>query len=265
MRILLTNDDGIDARGICILEEVLSESHEVCVVAPCANRSGSSSSISMYSDQKLVKKSEKKFFLDGSPVDCVISALRGGYIPFVPEVVISGINNGANLGTDIIYSGTCGAARQASLYGVPGLALSIDFSYGECSFTGSLTGKSEKKDSAYRSLSYYVRDNMSSLLPLCGTKDSRSGSLECFVNVNAPFSDEIRGTRQASVCSRVYGDRVDVSCGCGTLYSSCRGGGKIASLGDACGDGILVENGFVSVSAVYAQPVAKYFSSFSLN
>ena len=140
MRILLTNDDGISSLGIKLLAKVLrSGGHRVFTVAPDINRSGSSHSIMFLSNPlKLAEIEEDTWSCSGSPADCVISALLGG-IPEIcistegtafnmeraPDLVLSGINAGANLGTDIVYSGTAAAARQGSFFGIPSVALSL--------------------------------------------------------------------------------------------------------------------------------------------
>jgi len=140
MRILLTNDDGISSPGITLLAKALREAgHRVFIVAPDANRSGCSHSINfLWGPQKLKKIEDDTFSCSGTPVDCVIIALLGG-IPELristedggldmekaPDLVLSGINAGANMGTDIIYSGTAAAARQGSLFGIPSVALSL--------------------------------------------------------------------------------------------------------------------------------------------
>jgi len=140
MLILLTNDDGIASQGITLLAKALREAgHRVLIVAPDTNRSGCSHSIHFLSGPLKLKEIEKDTFsCSGTPVDCVITALLGG-IPEIciskedggldlekaPDLVLSGINAGANLGTDIIYSGTAAAARQGSLFGIPSVALSL--------------------------------------------------------------------------------------------------------------------------------------------
>jgi 5'-nucleotidase len=140
MRILLVNDDGISSPGIRLLAKALrSAGHRVFTVAPDINRSGSSHSILFLSGPlKLAEIEEDTFSCSGTPVDCVITALLGG-IPEIcistegpglnmeraPDLILSGINAGANLGTDIIYSGTASAARQGSFFGIPSVALSL--------------------------------------------------------------------------------------------------------------------------------------------
>src|SRR5574344_374949 len=129
MKLLLTNDDGYDADGIQTLAACLSRDNDVYVIAPDRNRSAVSNGITwMKEPLKFVRHSENVYSCSGLPADCVIAGLSGELLPFMPDAVISGINKGANIGTDIIYSGTAAAARQAVLYGIPGIALSIESS-----------------------------------------------------------------------------------------------------------------------------------------
>ena len=120
MRVLLANDDGINAPGISALARRFSREHEVYIVAPDTNRSAASCSMTVARPMKIVKidsenlPSVAAFSLAGSPVDCALCGIAGPHVPDV-DVVVSGINDGPNVGTDIIYSGTCGAARHASL------------------------------------------------------------------------------------------------------------------------------------------------------
>jgi 5'-nucleotidase len=141
MLILLTNDDGITSPGINLLAGALRDAgHRVIVVAPDKNRSGCSHSIVFLDEPVKIKEIEKDTWsCSGTPVDCVIVALLGG-IPEIdvktlhdnrlkiengPDLILSGINLGANLGTDLTYSGTAAAARQGSFFGIPSIALSL--------------------------------------------------------------------------------------------------------------------------------------------
>jgi len=132
MRILLTNDDGITSPGITLLAEALrGAGHRVFLVAPNKNRSGASHSINFLNEPIKLKETEKDTWsCSGTPVDCIVVSLLGG-IPEIdiekdtPCMVLSGINRGANLGTDITYSGTAAAARQGSIFGIPSVALSL--------------------------------------------------------------------------------------------------------------------------------------------
>jgi 5'-nucleotidase len=127
MNILLTNDDGIDSPGLLLLAEALKKdgAHRVLVVAPDADRSGYSHSIRfLWTPIRLSVRGPDVWACSGTPVDCVIMSLMGA-LPVKPDLVISGINRGANLGTDLIYSGTAAAARQAGLVNIPAIALSL--------------------------------------------------------------------------------------------------------------------------------------------
>ncbi|MDR2589295.1 MAG: 5'/3'-nucleotidase SurE [Spirochaetales bacterium] len=125
MRILLTNDDGVRSPGIHALLAALEGKHEVWVFAPDGERSGMSHRITLGSPVMRKKLGERVFACSGTPADCVLLALLGA-LPCKPDIVISGINLGPNIGTDIIYSGTAAAARQAALMRVPGVAVSLD-------------------------------------------------------------------------------------------------------------------------------------------
>ena len=125
MKILLTNDDGIDSPGLKTIYQFLSKLHEVIVVAPSAERSGSSNSLTFHNKVIIKKYDSNHFTCSGTPADCVHRTLHHLIDGFMPDIVVSGINLGPNLGTDIIYSGTAAAARQAAVMGVPGIAVSV--------------------------------------------------------------------------------------------------------------------------------------------
>ena len=127
MRILVTNDDGISAEGLKALADVLSEKHEIFVLAPDGNRSGFSHSLTIHRDVCL--KEEKisdrypAYSLSGTPADCVKFAFHNfAEKPF--ELVCSGINHGLNLGSDTTYSGTVAAGLEGNYFGVPSVAFS---------------------------------------------------------------------------------------------------------------------------------------------
>ena len=121
--ILLTNDDGVDAEGLKALEKALGDLARLVVVAPDRERSGVSHGLTIHSSLSLEKLEEDRYILNGTPADCIIYALQHLFNVF-PDMVISGINHGANLGDDIMYSGTVSAAREASRHGIPSMAVS---------------------------------------------------------------------------------------------------------------------------------------------
>ena len=124
MRILVSNDDGYFSPGIALLAERLGALGEVTVVAPERDRSGASNSLTL--DRPLtVRRAANGFrYIDGTPTDCVHLALTGLVDP-LPDLVVSGINHGANMGDDTIYSGTVAAATEGYLFGIPSLAVSL--------------------------------------------------------------------------------------------------------------------------------------------
>lgn len=124
MRILLSNDDGYFAPGLAILAETLSALAEVVVVAPERDRSGASNSLTLDRPLTLRQASNGFYYVNGTPTDCVHLAVTG-MLDVQPDMVISGINHGANMGDDTIYSGTVAAATEGFLLGVPAIAISL--------------------------------------------------------------------------------------------------------------------------------------------
>jgi 5'-nucleotidase len=170
MRILVTNDDGIDAEGLDVLVSYLKAKrekgadHEIIVIAPESERSGVSHAMTLRRPTKVRKLTEGTYTCSGTPADCVIVAGLG-ILKWKPDLVISGINKGPNLGTDIIYSGTCGAARQAALVGIPAIAVSC------AQYHPPLD---------YRSCAAFVANNLEQLLA--------AWKEDTFININGPSS-----------------------------------------------------------------------------
>jgi 5'-nucleotidase len=124
MRILLSNDDGYFAPGLAALVEALRGLGEVVVVAPEQNRSGASNSLTLDRPLYLKKAASGYYFVNGTPTDCVHLAVTG-MLDDLPDIIVSGINNGANMGDDTIYSGTVAAATEGYLLGIPSIAISL--------------------------------------------------------------------------------------------------------------------------------------------
>ena len=254
MKLLLTNDDGFNARGIRRLYEVLSKKHEVWIMAPAENRSGSSSSISMLKKMEIQKHGENLYRLGGTPVDCVIAAMRGDFFAGRPDAVISGINEGANLGTDIVYSGTCGAARQASLYGVPGIALSV------CEKDG-------KKPECFDAMADFALENIQYLMSLCGTLSEKKNEegLDFFVNVNGLPLKKYDGMSFSSPCRREYHDTATVSKEGEKTFLVIGGCEAIESFGGEDSDYSAVEKNLASVTVLSTMPFSCSSPSSDLN
>lgn len=246
MNILLTNDDGYDAEGIRILRQILKTEHNVYVMAPHKNRSAVSSSITMKGYLEIHRKEDGVWACSGTPVDCVIAALRSGIIEQKIDVVISGINAGANLGTDIIYSGTCAAARQGVLYGIPSIAVSED------------KGDRDKYD--FRNLANFIKDNLEKLVDLCSAAECVNAGNRlpwnpvCFVNVNGKSVDGYKGVVLCKFHgARNYNDTALVTSDDEENRVIIKGG-RLESFGNSQSDCFVVEEGKIALSLVLAEP-----------
>lgn len=227
MTILLVNDDGYEAVGIKALESVLSRyGHEIWVSAPKTQMSGMSHAMTIGRPMKISRFGENHYFMDGTPVDCILYAKRyeEGLFPHDPDLVISGINNGYNLATDITYSGTCGAAREAVLCSWKAIAVS-----------------SEGYD-AYKAAEFLA----SNLERLYSTLD-----LQSFLNINFPPS--FSGAARLTIPGEVrYLDKV--------ILSEKRGDSDIVKIEDVIREDIHVDGylndmeacneGYASISSV---------------
>ncbi len=124
MKILISNDDGYLATGINALTDALERVADVVVVAPDRNRSAASSSLTLNTPLRVSEVAPNRYMVDGTPSDCVHLALTG-FLDYEPDLVVSGINHGANLGDDVIYSGTVAAAMEGRFLGFPTIAVSL--------------------------------------------------------------------------------------------------------------------------------------------
>src|SRR6266436_9875245 len=131
-RILISNDDGIGSPGIKLLEKIAGElSTDVWVVAPELEQSGASHSLTSRRPLRLQELGHQRYSVDGTPTDCVLLAVKRLLRDHPPDLVLSGINGGSNVGEDLTYSGTVAAAMEATLLGIPAMALSQDFRAGQ--------------------------------------------------------------------------------------------------------------------------------------
>ncbi len=143
-KILVTNDDGYFSDGIAALAEALERVGEVTVVAPASEQSATAHSLTLTRPLRARKVGERRYTVDGTPTDCVMIALTK-ILPEQPDIVVSGINHGANLGDDVTYSGTVAGALEASIFKLPGIAVSLtaregDFTHA-AKFAADLTGQ----------------------------------------------------------------------------------------------------------------------------
>ena len=125
MRILLTNDDGVNAAGLRLLERIAREfSDDIWVVAPTEEQSGAGHSLALTMPLRLRKLGDRRFCVTGTPTDAVMMAIAWVMKDSPPDLILSGVNRGANLGEDVTYSGTVSAAMEGALAGIPSIALS---------------------------------------------------------------------------------------------------------------------------------------------
>ncbi len=137
MRILITNDDGFDAKGIKVLAEIMSRYGEVTVIAPKKHQSGMSMAVSLGFKQIAHKDLGNGWhYVDATPASCVKYGLNTMFLDNFPDVVVSGINHGSNAATASCYSGTLGAAEEAALNGIPAIGVSLDTLHPDADFSG---------------------------------------------------------------------------------------------------------------------------------
>ena len=125
LRILLTNDDGVHAPGLRVLENIARQlSNDIWIVAPEVEQSGASHSLTLHEPLRLREVSRQKFAVSGTPTDCIVMAVNQVITDRKPTLLLSGVNRGANLGEDVTYSGTIAAAMEGTLLGIPSIAFS---------------------------------------------------------------------------------------------------------------------------------------------
>lgn len=186
--VLLANDDGHGAAGLGALRAALTPHADVIVCAPASNQSASSHSLTLHRVLRLRLHDAGVFSVDGTPADCVYVALNaiGRVLPRVPDLCVSGLNHGLNLGVDVFYSGTVAAAREAALRGVPSIAFSAD-------------------SAADRPAAAAVAARIS--MDLLAAIRDRGAATSALMNVNFPRGSEwmVRATRLGR---RTYGNEV---------------------------------------------------------
>ena len=172
MRILVSNDDGIDATGLSALEKVARTlSSDVWTIAPDGDRSGYSHRITLRATYRLTKVSERRYSCSGSPVDCVLAAMTWlSQESGKPTLVLSGINNGYNVAEDVAYSGTLAIAREASFWNVPAIAVSrakggLPYGTSEVDWISALIGALWRNRSSWAAEGHWLSLNLPVALP----------------------------------------------------------------------------------------------------
>ncbi|GIW40677.1 MAG: 5'-nucleotidase SurE [Candidatus Binatia bacterium] len=187
MRILLCNDDGIHSAGLRALEEAVSPLGEVYVVAPDREQSASSHALTLHRPLRVEQLDERHYMVDGTPTDCVNLAVNGLLRDRRPDLVLSGINHGSNLGDDITYSGTVSAAMEGTLLGIPSAAISV-------------AGR-ERFD--FRAAAEFAQKLVRAL-------EKKGLPPDTLLNVNVPAlpSELVRGVALTRMGKRRYGDAI---------------------------------------------------------
>ncbi len=184
MVVLLSNDDGFESAGLKALEKAFSRIAKVYVVAPDGERSATSHKITLNHPIRITKVSDQHFITDGSPADCV----KAAFLKLIPEkidLVISGINKGPNMGTDVFYSGTVAVAREGVLNGVPSIAFSMN---------------SFELNQNFEKAALYGVEIVETLLP-----ELNENTL---LNINFPKSDSFKGFKYTKLGLRVYREKL---------------------------------------------------------
>ncbi|MGB4730294.1 MAG: 5'/3'-nucleotidase SurE [Candidatus Hydrothermia bacterium] len=186
--ILLSNDDGYTSEGIRVLKECLSNLGRVVIFAPLSERSASSHSITLRKEIEVKEVEKDVFAVDGTPADCVLISIYG-VLQRKPDLLVSGINLGHNLGEDVFYSGTVAAAREGAMCGIPAMAVSLFAEH----------------DSSRKH--FYTAGHYAYKIAHFVLTKKLDGEL---LNVNVPNAplDEIKGVRFSRLSTRLYKDPV---------------------------------------------------------
>jgi 5'-nucleotidase len=204
VKVLLTNDDGISATGLNVMRRALLQvpGMELAVIAPDSNRSATARSITtrqpLWVEEVEFGDGTSGFATDGTPVDCVRFAALG-LIDFEPELIVSGINHGSNLGDDITYSGTVAAALEGIMLGLPAIAVSQQADHGEMDFRAGSAWSADDFGQAAAFAARLVEELERLPMP--------DGTL---LNVNCPVG-AIAGVRAARLGKRIYNDRMELT------------------------------------------------------
>lgn len=233
MKILLSNDDGILAKGLSVLERACEPLGELYVVAPDREQSATSHSLTLHHPLRPVQLGERRWQVDGTPTDCVMLACEA-LLNVRPDFVISGINHGPNMGEDVLYSGTVAAAMEGLALGIPSIAVS---------FAGSVLRADALLETQVDMLSALLKHLIN--LP--------AFPAHTLLNVNLPnvASDQVKGSRLTRLGRRVFSDsiaRMKDPWGRDILWI---GGGSVEWSGPDDSDFRAVHDGYISVTPLH--------------
>jgi len=227
--ILVSNDDGINSQGLDALVAALKDLGEVIVVAPDRDQSASSHSLSLHRPLRMDKIADNVYTVDGTPTDCINLAVNGILRDSKPDLVVSGINKGANLGDDITYSGTVSAAIEGTLLKVPSIAISLN----------------SKKDFHFQTASKYST-SISRYVLNHGLPEG------ILLNVNIPNIEEksIKGVRITKQGKRIYDEPVVEKVDPRGKQYFWIGGNELGYVDIENSDVVTVNEGYVSVTPI---------------
>ena len=230
MNILISNDDGILARGLSLLGDAAGDLGRVTVVAPDREQSATSHSLTLHRPIRATRRADGAYQVDGTPTDCVLLALDA-LMPEKPDFVFSGVNHGPNMGEDVLYSGTVAAAMEGLAAGIPSVAIS----YGSFDL--------EHLESH--------RDGLTRLLS--GIVAIESFPRDTLLNVNLPPipGDEVKGVKVTHLGSRVFHEEVARMKDPWGRDIYWIGGGHVTWSGGADSDFRAVKDGFISVTPLH--------------
>lgn len=233
MRILLSNDDGILAKGLGVLEQACEPLGDLYVVAPDREQSATSHSLTLHHPLRPVRLGERRWQVDGTPTDCVMLACEA-LLDVRPDFVVSGINHGPNMGEDVLYSGTVAAAMEGLALGIPAIAVS---------FAGSVLRADAILDTQVGQIRALLHHLMS--LP--------AFPANTLLNVNLPAipGDEIRGVRLTRLGRRVFSDSITKMKDPWGREILWIGGGTVEWSGADDSDFRSVKDGFISVTPLH--------------
>lgn len=240
MRLLLSNDDGILARGLETLERAARPLGDVWVVAPDREQSATSHSLTLHHPLRPVQLGAQRWQVDGTPTDCVMLAIEA-LMPERPDFVLSGINHGPNMGEDVLYSGTVAAAMEGLALGVPSIAVS---------FAGRVL----------RSDDTLLEDHVEALSKLLKHLTSLpTFPADTLLNVNIPAipAKDLKGVRLTRLGRRVFSDSLTPMKDPWGRDIFWIGGGSVAWSGSEDSDFRAVKEGYISVTPLHLDLTAK--------
>lgn len=240
MRLLLSNDDGILARGLDVLERAARPLGEIWVVAPDREQSATSHSLTLHHPLRPIKLGDRRWQVDGTPTDCVMLAIEA-LLPERPDFVLSGINHGPNMGEDVLYSGTVAAAMEGLALGVPSIAVS---------FAGRVLRSDDSQ----------LEEQVEPLTRLFKHLTSLPAfPADTLFNVNLPAvpAKDVKGVKLTRLGRRVFSDSLTPMKDPWGREIFWIGGGSVAWSGSDDSDFRAVKDGYISVTPLHLDLTAK--------